>query len=193
MQVEQLAFDKAEAAKLLRKYKEHRAWQTPVDFEIERLARLIEKGETVIRGAGSVVKAGLREDRLPKLAIARADVSLCYFRPYQNGGGEMISGQDWIDGRMSRSRYWKFASGSFPGLDNRHYHKAILPHIPPDIRPRRGIENYTLIWEAEWTRHIPVDPILCRRIGNSDIFLVIAQWDLTPIERMVLQDRLGRQ
>ena len=189
MQVEQLKFSQADAAKLVRKYQEHRAWSTPVDEEILRVARAVEKGTVIIRGAGSVDAAGLNEAGLPKLAIARADEARCELECRSSGRWRMCGSLHVARPAASRS-----FTGVLPGLNADRWQRAAqLPHIPPDVRPRRGIQNYTLLWEAEWQRLPPVDPILCRRIGNSDFFIVLAQWDLTPVERFVLTSRLGRQ
>lgn len=190
MHVDQLKFDPGEAAKLVRKYKEHKAWSTPVDDEILKVASLIEKGKAIVRGVGSVEMAGLSDEKLPKLAIGRADDMTCFLRTYR-GSDFRMAGDSWTNGRTAKSRQFE---GTIPGLrsDKGHW-AALAPHIPPDVRPHRGIQNYTLIWEALWVKQPPIDPILARRIGNSDFFVVLAQWDLTPVERFVLQSRIGQQ
>ena len=197
MNVEQLVFSQADAVKLLQRYQTHKNYQkpNPVDIEVSRIAKLISKGKVVIRGAGSVIGAGLNEKTyLPKLAIARADAAFCRLNTRMDGGATMLSGVEWADGRTSRDRVFEFEAGSFPFLASGKWgQKAIMPHIPPDIRPKRGIQNYHVLWEAEWTRVPPVDPILCRRIGKSDFFLVLGQWDLTEIEREVMRGRIGVQ
>ena len=196
MKVDQLVLSQGEAVKLMHRYQTHKHYAKPdqIDMEVERIAKLIAKGKVVVRGAGSVIGSGLDEDtHLPKLAIARADSPWCRLNPNKDGGAEMLSGIDWANGNTSRDRVFRFDAGSFPFLAAGKWgQKAIMPHIPPDIRPRRGIENYHVIWEAIWEKVPPVDPILCRRIGKSDFFLVLAQWDLTEVERAVMQSRIGR-
>ena len=197
MNVDQLVLSQDEAVKLLHRYQTHKhyAKPNPIDAEVEHIAKMISKGKVVIRGLGSVIGAGLNEDtHLPKLAIARADSPWCRLNTRKDGGATMLSGIEWADGRTARSRVFEFDAGSFPSLASVHKwsHHAIMPHIPPDIRPRRGIENYTVIWEALWEKVPPVDPILARRIGQSDFFLVLAQWDLTEVERAVMQSRIGQ-
>src|SRR5258708_4807132 len=46
-----------------------------------------------------------------------------------------------------------------------HEAEAIVPLVPVHLRPKRGLENYHILWEAEWTRVVPRDPMLLRRIG----------------------------
>jgi catechol 2,3-dioxygenase-like lactoylglutathione lyase family enzyme len=54
-----------EAAGLYRKYKEHVAYQTPMDAEIMRIYQLIANGWLVIRAIESIKQAGLNEQGLP--------------------------------------------------------------------------------------------------------------------------------
>ena len=71
------------------------------------------------------------------------------------------------------------------------YVEAPLPGIPLHLRPKRGLENYHILWEAEWERRPPGDPMLLRRIGKSDAWLVVAAWDITPVEQAVLATRMN--
>ena len=196
MNVDQLVLSQDDAVKLLHRYQTHKNYQkpNPIDMEVERIAKLISKGKVVVRGAGSVIATGLNDaTHLPKLAIARADSAFCRLDPRKDGSATMLSGIDWADGRTSRDRVFEFDAGSFPFLASGKWgQKAIMPHIPPDIRPKRGIQNYHVIWEALWEKVPPVDPILCRQIGKSDFFLVLAQWDLSEVERAVMQSRIGQ-
>ena len=69
-----------------------------------------------------------------------------------------------------------------------------MPHIPPDIRPKRGIQNYHVLYEAVWRREIPVDPLLLRRIGTTgDLWTVLGAWELTELERAVLASHMPKQ
>ena len=194
MHVDKLLFSKEEALKLLQRYQTHKNYQSPVDQEIERVASLIAKGKMVVRGMGSIVGAGLNDQHLPKLAIARADAKLCHLDAYANGAASMTSlmkENEWVKGNAARSRIFRFPSNSFPGVAVKYKSQAWMPHIPPDIRPRRGIENYHVLWEALWERAPPVDPILLRQIGKNDFYVVLAQWDLTEVEREVMRSRMG--
>lgn len=65
-----------------------------------------------------------------------------------------------------------------------------MPLIPVHLRPRHALDNYHVLWEAEWSRVVPRDPYLLRRIGNADLWLVLAAWDLTEVERAALATRV---
>ena len=59
--------------------------------------------------------------------------------------------------------------------------------VPPGKMPRRNaaMANYVILWEAAWER-TPRDPLLLRRI-TREYFAVEAEWELTDVERMVLE------
>jgi hypothetical protein len=197
MQVDALKVDQYDAERLYRKYREHRAYDrpNPIDREIERIYRQIARGKTVIRALSSIVKAGLGADGLPKLAIVRADAQRCHLKTHRDGRAEMCL-RDQFHGRVARDCRFNFDAGSFsfpPHVNERWGwgdYRAIVPHIPPEHRPRRGLANYHILFEAVWTKEVPVDPMLLRRIGKGDTWLVCAAWDLTDVERAVLADRL---
>jgi len=64
-----------------------------------------------------------------------------------------------------------------------------VPLIPVHLRPRKAIDKYHVLWEADWNQY-PVDPYLLRRFG-ADAWLVVAAWDLTPVERAVMSSKLN--
>lgn len=195
MQVDKLAFDRGEAEKLLRKYKEHKNWSSPLDAEIAKIAEYVSKGKVIVRGIGSVVLAGANAEGLPKLAIMRADQAMCYLDYHHSGRAVMHNRERFLTGHIADSLRFEFAAGALPA-EMVHIGKrygAVVPHIPPDIRPKRGVQNYTILWEAVWKPDPPVDPILMRRIGKTDFYMVCATWDLSPIERFVMKSAMDRR
>ncbi len=196
MQVETIQIDKTKAKEMFRAYKAHAHWSEPIDHEVRRVYQLIAQGRMVIKALESVKAAGLNDQKLPKLAIVRADAAICHFRGFRDGSAVFhdpsarVSFWSSHEGE-SRSRVIRYAAGSFPGVEaNRYQNEAIVPLIPIDKRPKRGLANYHILWEAEWTRRVPVDPMLLRRIGRGDMWLVVAAWDLTEVERAALSARL---
>ena len=67
----------------------------------------------------------------------------------------------------------------------------MVPIVPLHLRPKRGLQNYYTLWEAEWGPIVPKDPMLLRPIGKGDMWLVVAAWDLTEVERAALSTRLN--
>jgi hypothetical protein len=58
------------------------------------------------------------------------------------------------------------------------------------LRPKRGLANYHILFEAEWSFVAPKDPLLLRRAGKGDLWIVCAAWELTEIERAALTARI---
>ena len=187
METVALEMEREEAGRLMRKYREHRAYQRPIDQEIERIYRAIAKGGVVIRALESIRAAGVNEKGLPKLAICRADATECIVRIHGDGSARFAD-STWVNGNTSRSRFFDFEPGSFPSAAKSG--KAIVPLIPIDVRPARGLQNYHVLFEAIWSPVPPVDPFLLRRIGSGDSWLVVAAWELTEVERAVMADRI---
>jgi len=185
MQVTPITMEREEALKMYQKYLGHKHWSRPVDAEIAKVFSAIAKGRVVIRALESIRAAGLNPlDGLPKLAIARADARQCWLS--RHSGGFQMSTVRWATGRSAKTRFFDFPPETFPTLKLMRDYSSLVPHIPPDIRPKRGIENYHILYEANWSPEYPRDPFLLRRIGKADIWLVVGAWDLTDVEREVL-------
>src|SRR5262245_389095 len=152
--------------------------------------REISRGKLIVRALASISAAGLGADGLPKLAIARADSEWCHLSLWGDGSARFCT-ERWVDGRTAASKRFHFPAGTFAPGKMRDA-AAMVPHIPPDIRPRRGLENYHILFEPDWKQMPPVDPILLRRIGKGDAWLVCGAWDLTEVERAAMQTHVGR-
>jgi hypothetical protein len=64
----------------------------------------------------------------------------------------------------------------------------LVPIIPAPIRPTRRLDQYHILWEADW-QAAPTDPILLQKL-TGNLFVILAAWDLTELERAVLSVRL---
>lgn len=183
MKVEKIIVDKDRARELYQEYKKHQHYSEPIDQEIQRTYKVLAQGRTVVQAIKSIEVAGLGPDRMPLLAIARADSKRCIWRTH-NGHGYFYSDDQW-----SRARARKFRA-AFAGMTYQHPDgQAVVPLVPVHLRPKRGLENYHILWEADW-KAIPKDPYLLRRIGG-DMWLVVAAWDLTEVERAAMAHRLS--
>jgi hypothetical protein len=202
METANLAVDRKEALALYRKYKEHKAYSEPVDWEIQRTYQLLAQGKTVLRAIESIKLAGLNEKGLPKLALGPATAQAAHIRRLRDGSLLMAPNNDWWRNERRRLNFaqesFAFPEESFPTYvhDGKRYrhdrseHRAMTPIVPIHLRPKRGLENYHVLWEAEWERVVPKDPYLLRRIGKGDLWLVVAHWDLTEVERAALATRI---
>lgn len=200
MQVAEIKIAREQAAELYRKYQEHRHYQTDVDADIARAYKEIARGKVVIRALESIRLAGLKEGGLPKLAIAPADAVACRCERSWNGEATMDARDPRAGWRHTEAENWRiersfihFPRDSFPrypGHERTPRGVALVPPVPLHLRPKRGLANYHILWEAEWTRIPPHDPFLLRRIGKSDMWVVCAAWDLTEVERAALATRI---
>lgn len=75
---------------------------------------------------------------------------------------------------------------------------ARVPLVPADVRPNTGSEDdWYILWEVEqWKSRNEVipdrDPYLLKHLGGS-LYAVLAEWDLTDLERSVMkQANIGR-
>lgn len=201
MDTERVTVDKAEALRLYRKYKEHRAYSAPIDWEVQRTYQLLASGKTIIRALASVTAAGLDEEYLPKLALCKASAKTCFLTRFARGSATMSTTNGWRQTKSNafnwRAESFKWPHDSFPmNWDGKSRamqaeHSAQVPLVPVHLRPKRGLENYHVLWEAEWHKLPPRDPYLLRRIGQADLWLVVAHWDLTEVERAALATRIG--
>ena len=193
MHTEQLLLDRKEARELYRAYKKHQHYSEPIDDAIRRTYQLIAQGRMVIRALESVKAAGLNAKGWPNLGLCRADFERCYLSLWRDGSAKMADDR-WA---RTKSKIISFPTGTFTGVpeykekwQSSHDAESIVPLVPIHLRPKRGLQNYHILWEAEWTRAVPKDPMLLRRIGKGDMWLVVAAWDLTEIERAALATRL---
>jgi hypothetical protein len=58
---------------------------------------------------------------------------------------------------------------------------AMTPLVPLPLRPKHKLENYFLLWEANWHPAPPRDPYLLRPLAGS-LMEIIAEWELTDLE-----------
>jgi hypothetical protein len=195
MDVQPVMQDRDQALALWKKYQAHSLGSTAIDHEIARLAKLVAAGKIMIRALDAIVKAGADEQGRPKLAIMRADQKRCYLDLKTDGSAIMHNeSRTWLRSRFAASLRFDFPPGTFGTSVRMRRLEAIVPHIPPDKRPKRGLQNYHILFEAEWRREIPVDPMLLRRVGTSgDLWVVLHVWELTDIERAALAGHLGQQ
>lgn len=193
-----IELDAAEAHRLYKEYQQHRHFETPIDREIKRTYREIAKGKTVIKALESIVAAGVHADGTPKLGLVRADQSRCILRREFDGSFALSAPGYENKSVAAADMRFRFPAGSLPEMKDLKGHngwwqprEAVVPIIPLHLRPRTGLHTYHILWEAKWNRTVPVDPFLLRRLGKGDLWLVVAAWDLTEVERAALSARVS--
>jgi hypothetical protein len=198
MDVNTVTMEPEAAEKAFREYRAaFMAERNRIDGQLMRGYKALAEGKTVIGLTDAMTTAGADELGRPRLAIARADESQIQMRI--DGDGSFRFDPDFWGRARSEDRLFSFPVGVLPppprteGLDEwrepwNDRWTATLPFIPPQYRPPLAMQNYHLLWEAEWRRargSQRKDPMLLRRIGG-DMFAVVAAWDLTEVEKLVL-------
>lgn len=171
-----------------------------IDGELMRGYKALAEGKTLISITEAISTGGVDHLGRPKLGLARADEQSIQFERTSEGA-LTFTPQLWS--RITADdRRFEFPAGTLPQLTDeqrgatglRSFEtwssrwEATLPFIPPQYRPPHSLANYHLLWEAEWRlARGPQrrDPMLLKRIGG-DLFAVVAAWDLTEVEKLVL-------
>ena len=195
MDVQPVVMERDVADKAFREYRA--AWvaeHNRIDGELMRGYRALAQGKSLISLTETITKGGLDSIGRPALAIARADEAAISMRFWADGS---VNYEPAIHAR-AQDRVFRFGPDTLtplpPSKTNSWFEpwggnwQARLPFIPPLYRPPYALENYHLLWEAEWKRDPKsqrLDPMLLRRIGG-DVFAVVAAWDLSPLEKLVL-------
>jgi|SRR6185437_6804776 len=188
MNVQHIQFSPEDAAAALREYKQHRGSYDKADWEIERIYREISRGKTVMSALQAIRDGGLDELGRPRLAIMRADQDVCICELWSSDQITLRNEQ----GSHAAEWYFEVPWPNRPPVQRGagipvYQYTARLPRIPPQHRPINRLSDYHLLWEANW-ENIPTDPYLLKRIGK-DAWIVLAAWELTPVEVSVLRAR----
>jgi hypothetical protein len=131
---------------------------------------------------------------VPNLAVCKWDAAFCYTLGVQRDGSiEFIDSLrphwNYTRGRVALDTQLElpdgFKAGSQIGSYDRAAWTAMVPIVPPEHRPARGLGDRLVLWEVErwqWTSlpQPPGDPALLRHVGG-DIYAVEAVWDLVTI------------
>lgn len=130
---------------------------------------------------------------LPRLAIARASWRWCVFNLTQQFGIFAKSDSFAYVPTWKPTRphgHIRVPASSMPkGLTSKNAARALVPIIPAQIRPKtKDLSRYYVLFEAEWEPIPPKDPLLLSRLSGS-LYVILAAWDLTELERAVLAGR----
>lgn len=175
------------------------------DAQILAGYRALSQGKTVIDLVATIRKGGgirvngagwnrRTEFWVPRLAIMRADQKWCHVATDRDGEVRFYH-QGWSPRSNERRNVVSLPAGTLPvpeGGETRSAAfgsvRALVPPVPPGLRPNVGIGSYHVLFEAEWQPVAPKDPALLKHIGGG-LYVVVATWDLTELERTVLAGR----
>ena len=174
------------------------------DAQIARCYKALAGGQQVIDLNDVMRRGGENSKGLPRLAMSRADHEQVWLnREWDSGDAEMYPSELSYQRNSFAYRGEVFR---FPGLltvreaefTEWNYNrtrripirefKAVVPNIPPSLRPAHALSNYHLLFEVKWEvvkPRPPRDPALLKHLGGP-LYAVLTTWNLTPVEQAVL-------
>jgi len=162
----------------------------------------LAKGEKLLRLSEAIQRGGLNDKGLPNIAIGRADRREVYFRWQRNETTALFStASDWARRDPLRNPTLNTVVNmgtSF--IDDNVWSRegyALVPTVPADVRPAKGLlKDWFILWEVDQWATQPRfakasrDPYLLEHI-SGDLYAVIAEWDLTPIEIAIMEGAMS--
>jgi hypothetical protein len=204
----------------LEKFNEYKAALRISRSQHDRMMKAVygalSEGLGVINPRTAIIKAGVEPTNFhPRLAISRADRDTVYFKRDHGSDAAFFSSSERFflnaSNKSAQTRRDQFAFGvgqlprsielarrSFWDTLYQQAVKATVPIIPPEHRPHEeSLSGYSILWEVEkWEalprpRRAPGDPMLLKPLAQTGLYAVMAHWDLTDIEKMVLGAMYG--
>lgn len=192
-----------EGGKIFRRARTERTLIENEDTALMLSYREMARGNRILNIEHVMGEMGIEANgkRLPILAIAQANWTHVHARI--SNGFVVFSKDTWPRFNYSRETFYDGAIAiqrrAYPAeLTDEEWrkrnnlpvlaHKALVPAIPAMLRPAGDLSDYHILWEAKWEHSAPPDPLLLKNV-TGHIYTVLAQWDLTPIEKMILEGR----
>lgn len=214
---EVVTLNKEDALEKFNEYKSAlRVSRSQHDRMMKAVYGALSEGLGVINPRAAILKAGVEPTNFhPRLAISRADRATVYFnRQHWDDRAYFSSSERFFLRAPNKSAQAKrdqfvFETGQLPrsnDLNRKSWNetlydqivKATVPIIPPEHRPHEAtLSGYSILWEVEkWEalprpRRAPGDPMLLKPLAQTGLYAVMAHWDLTEIEKMVLGAMYG--
>jgi hypothetical protein len=195
MELAPLDIGKEEAAAKLAEYEQAlRNERTAEDEAIAAGYRAAARGYPVISLARTVAAGGFHDNGLPRLAVVGAGAAEC--SAWWAGASLVYADRSDRANRGAlvgaHSVRVPVAGDDLPArrVSSWNAGRTLVPLIPPSCRPSpRRLRHCHILWEVEkWTMTAPHDPALLRHV-RGDLWAVLACWDLTELERLVLSQR----
>lgn len=207
MNVPTITMDPDVAREKLRHFRTNRHADAEEVYRSAAIAyEALAEGTPLLLLSQAIRAGGYFPDMRPKLAVARADRREVWFhwrghqttaRYFAGAFGRSLpanaaSLEIHVD--MGREHGVVYEGQPFPATQRTVHGYALVPMVPADVRPRHGqLREWFVLWEVgKWFDHpknlpVPHDPLLLKSLGG-DLYAVLAQWDLTEIERLVLEE-----
>lgn len=153
--------------------------QRRLDEGLRATYKALSEGETVINIQRAFHDIGCDRQSRPKIALARADWRSVSITRDRDGSFSLAD--------ANRTFTYDFPANTLSHCRERFTASAIVPLIPALLRPD-NLPGFVIAFEAVWVGEMPprvVDPLLLRPLGGV-LYSVIAEWDLSEIESLIL-------
>ena len=155
--------------------------------------KALAEGKPLLNLTEAIQSGGLGADHRPRLAVARADRWQVWVETTWNPDGvRFITSQSW---QMRQSHlHIPFPRESTKDM-KRGY--SLVPMVPADVRPNVDLAHCLILWEVLAWSSQPLtampdrDPFLLKHIAG-DLYAVLAEWELTELERAIMATRRER-
>lgn len=206
MNVNIFQMDQEEAQRKILAYRRQLKRRANEEYELALKAyQTVAEGLAILNLYDAFAQTGLGEDFRPRLAIGRADRKEVHvyvdprdrcltFTTHSRG---MWTGN--YQGDLMLHLPFEFTLREQNALQHGKHGYALVPMIPADVRElvEGQDKDYMILWEVEkWadrslTSPPPRDPYLLKHIAG-ELYAVVAEWDLTDLERAVMSSRNRR-
>ncbi len=190
MDIQEFAMAKSEA---------HEQWKNYVKgckenkdqflLDMKSVYNQLKSGRKVIDILTVFEKAGINELYQPKLAISKANYKEILCEYGQDGNVGFKKDDSWRTKSDIKIILPKLPKEILGQWEHSKKFKTLVPGIPAQLKPKGNLNKYWILWEVEkWENIPPKDPYLLKRL-TKNMFVVLAGWDLTELERAVLRGR----
>lgn len=210
MNIETMSESRKTATEKWREYRNaEKVSDNPIYKDLKKVYNQLKGGRKIIDIFKVIQKGGINNEHLPTMAIAKASSKFVWCTYDPNGQIQFVN---------RKSRYsWDNNNGASPIMEDVSFGnwlpefstatlkskglmkendwsfrlKAPVPLIPPKHLPVNLTDDYYILWEVDkWAMVAPTDPYLLKRI-TKNLFVVLAAWDLTPMEKAVMEGRMS--
>ena len=187
MNVDLIKMPRAKAREAFLEYRNAvRARHNEEDEALMRGYRAMSQGRQLLDVGQAINDAPVDHDGRVCLGVCRADQEYVHAMHWNDGvtfyWGNARTGWGGINHQATLSQL-RF---SCPGAKHQGHSRAVVPAIPPRLRPKGSLARFHLLWEIEDWEDVPGDPLLLRHLHGT-LYAVLAQWDLTKLEQAVLR------
>lgn len=175
------------------KYKEYlnviKTRQEKYLHQLKRAYFYASKGKKILDMYEVFKQGGLNGKLQPRFAIARLDWKEVYFQKLDDGAGSFQGSrrayyQKNVALSLPKNTFGNWKGDEWNVLDL----KTAVPMVPANLMPFGNLKEYYVLWECQDWEMVPADPFLLRRISKN-VFAVLAEWDLTPLEQSIIRGR----